>query len=85
MDCTYDALKMIISWKPKMNEDSIVLFHDINVRQSFGVWKYWEELREKLYNGSAYGHGLGILINGEIIEAIQITRNRQCGESREVY
>ena len=66
---TYEAVKHDFeTWLPKMKEDSIIMFHDINVRErDFGVWKLWQELR----NMSDYrthevlnGHGLGILIKG---------------------
>lgn len=65
---TYEAVKHDYQiWLPKMNTNSIILFHDINVRErGFGVWKLWHEIKltNKTYE-ILNGHGLGILIVGE--------------------
>lgn len=65
---TYEAVKHDYQiWLPKMNTNSIILFHDINVRErDFGVWKLWHEVKltNKTYE-ILNGHGLGILIVGE--------------------
>lgn len=62
---TYDAVKNDFeTWRRKLSKTAIILFHDINVRENnFGVWRFWEELKEtkdykfiELLNG----HGLGI-------------------------
>ena len=68
---TYEAVKNDHqTWKTRLSENSIVIFHDINVKDyGFGVWKYWEELkRENKTIEVLNGHGLGILINGEAME-----------------
>jgi hypothetical protein len=65
---TYDAVKHDYeTWLPKLKRESIVLFHDINVReQSFGVWKLWEKIKhENITYEFMNGHGLGILVFGE--------------------
>jgi hypothetical protein len=65
---TYDAVKHdYITWLPKMNEESVILFHDINVRErNFGAWRLWEEIkREHTTHEVLNGHGLGILVLGE--------------------
>lgn len=46
---TYDAVRHDFEiWLPKVNQNGIILFHDIKVREGdFGVYKFWEELKEK--------------------------------------
>jgi len=59
------------SWLPKMSDNGIILFHDINERQDdFGVWRLWEELSEK-HRGFAFdhSHGLGVLAVGSVTSA----------------
>lgn len=50
------------SWLPKIRPGGILLMHDISVRvRDFGVWKVWEELRERgRYYAFADGPGLGV-------------------------
>ena len=57
------------SWRPKLSDRSVVIFHDINVREgNFGVWRLWEELKEAYPNFEFFhGHGLGILGTGKAI------------------
>jgi hypothetical protein len=65
---TYDAVRHDYDkWLPKMKEESIVIFHDINVRErGFGVWKLWLELNSKFPSFQVLnGHGLGILVFGD--------------------
>lgn len=69
---TYEAVKHDYDlWSPKMKQDSLILFHDINVRErGFGVWKLWDEIKSvnRTYE-VANGHGLGILVRGEAMAA----------------
>jgi hypothetical protein len=61
---TYEAIKHDFeNWFRKLTPNAIVLFHDTNVHENdFGVWKYWEELKEKYTNFEFFhGHGLGVL------------------------
>jgi len=57
------------SWKPKLSDRAVVLFHDTNVRErDFGVYKYWEQIREEGRSFEfLHGHGLGVLGIGENI------------------
>ena len=86
---TYDAVKNdYIKWMPKVKDGGTILFHDINVRRKdFGVWKLWEEIKEKedyAYVEIKSGHGLGILNlrnerpewHGELIENLAALRSK---------
>lgn len=62
---TYEAVKHDFeSWLPKLAVNGIVLLHDITVvRDDFGVYRLWEELRQ-LYPAVQFEHcfGLGIVM-----------------------
>lgn len=63
---TYEAVKHDFEcWLPKMRKGSVVLFHDINVRErDFGVWLLWDQLcKDGQYCGYTInsGYGLGVL------------------------
>jgi hypothetical protein len=61
-----DVKEDFTSWLPKLSNSSVVLFHDINVRErDFGVYRYWSELQEQYPHFSfIHGHGLGVLGTG---------------------
>jgi glycosyltransferase involved in cell wall biosynthesis len=61
---TYEAVRHDYeSWRPKLSTNSVVLFHDTNVREGdFGVFRFWRELtQDHLHFNFLHGYGLGVL------------------------
>lgn len=57
------------TWKSKISDRGITIFHDINVRErNFGVWKFWEAVKKQFPHFEFLNsHGLGVLAVGENI------------------
>jgi hypothetical protein len=66
------------TWRPKLSDRAVVLFHDINVRErDYGVWKAWEQIkREGPFLEIPYGHGLGVVVLGAFapVEIVELCR-----------
>ncbi len=65
---TYEAVcHDFTNWIEKLSDRSIVIFHDINVRErNFGVWKFWEEIKNKYPSIEfPFCHGLGCIYYGQ--------------------
>ncbi len=66
---TYEQVKHDFeTWLPKLSANSIVLFHDIEVRHgNFGVFRFWKEVKHKYKNFEfSHGNGLGIIFIGDV-------------------
>ncbi|MFA5955100.1 glycosyltransferase [Hyphomicrobium sp.] len=51
------------SWRAKLTDDAVVLFHDTNVRErNFGVWKFFDDIKANHATFEfVHGYGLGIV------------------------
>lgn len=64
---TYESVRHDFdTWRPKLSDQAIVLFHDTNERQAdFGVWRFLAELKEEVpVFEFLHAHGLGIAAVG---------------------
>jgi hypothetical protein len=62
---TYEQVKHDFnSWRPKLSDDAVILFHDVNeFRDDFGVHQLFEELKKiyKYHVMFPFAHGLGLI------------------------
>ncbi len=66
---SYEAIKEDFeTWLPKVSPNGIILLHDIHVRRNtFGVYKFWREIKEMFKTIEFVGsHGLGVVFLGEV-------------------
>ncbi|MFN8212483.1 MAG: class I SAM-dependent methyltransferase [Candidatus Nanopelagicales bacterium] len=59
---TYDAVSEDFkTWEPKVAPGGIILFHDIKARlKDFGVWRFWDELKQESQETFEFRHGFGL-------------------------
>ncbi|MGM9515872.1 class I SAM-dependent methyltransferase [Roseateles sp. DB2] len=89
---SYEGVKAEFEkWLPKMSRQGVMLFHDINLRETgFGVWKLWDELKGQYPHFELlHANGLGIVAVGssvpEAITHLQALPSAQMYKLRERF
>ncbi len=77
---TYEAVKHDFeTWFPKVNQKTgIIMLHDVSeIRDDFGVYKLWKELKQKYKTTITFehSHGLGVLFLSKNVYNSYITKN----------
>ncbi len=74
---TYDAIKHDFElWFSKVKSNGIILLHDIvEKRNDFGVYLYWDEIKEK-YNtfDFIHSHGLGVVFKNPDVKLSELQK-----------
>src|SRR5262249_52706585 len=71
------------TWLPKISQSGVIILHNINnPGTGFGVWRFWEELKERYTTFSLlHCHGLGILYAGvqsnSILDLFALLKNNR--------
>lgn len=84
---SYEAVKNDYeTWLPKLTDDAVVMFHDTHEkREGFGVYKFWDELRQFYPNHAdfTHSHGLGVVSLGKF--PLRETLTNHFGDSWKSY
>lgn len=83
---TYEAVRNDYErWLPKASENSVILFHDTNVKErGFGVRKFWNEIKENHVSFNfSHTYGLGVIALGSEASnpMVALLNNINCSES----
>jgi O-antigen biosynthesis protein len=90
---TYEAVRHDFeTWRPKLSDRAVVLFHDSNEKQSdFGVWRFLSELAQAAPTFEfLHSHGLGVVAVGaevpdEVNQLCRLTEPHSISTIRERF